>query len=253
MRILMWLMIIVALAYLVICAALFIYQRSLIYYPQPNALDSPSTKMNLPVTDANLVVSVQLHTGPKALIYFGGNAEDVSVSLPLFAKAFPDRSIYLLHYRGYGGSSGTPSEEKLHTDALDLFDMARREHQDIVVVGRSLGSGIAVRVASERPASRLVLITPYDSIQEVAARKFPYIPVRWLLRDKYESWRYASAIRAPTLLVMAERDEVIPRSSTERLYASFNKNIALLKIIPDVGHNTISNSPLYLEVLSHAR
>lgn len=82
------------------------------------------------------------------------------------------------------------------------------------MVGRSLGSGIAVQLANERPVARLILVTPYHSIQELAAQQFPYFPVRWLLRDKFESWKYAEKISTPTLLVMAERDEVIPAAST---------------------------------------
>ena len=188
----------------------------------------------------------------KALIYFGGNAEDVSASLSSFSSAFPDHAIYLLHYRGYGGSSGKASEEVLHTDAQALFDKVHEEHPDIAVVGRSLGSGVAIRLASQRPASRLVLVTPYDSIQEIAAHQFPYFPVRWLLTDKFESWRYAPTIRIPTLLLGAEFDEVIPRASTERLNAAFAKGVASLVIIPSAGHNTISNSIQYLDAMRAA-
>ena len=119
------------------------------------------------------------------------------------------------------GSAGTPSEAAIVADALALFDEARREHRDVVVVGRSLGSGVAVRVASLRPVARVVLVTPYDSIQEIAAARFAFFPVRWLLRDKFESWKYAPAVTAPTLLIAAEHDEVIPRASTELLLTRF--------------------------------
>jgi pimeloyl-ACP methyl ester carboxylesterase len=239
----------VVLVYVGICVALFVFQRSLIYFPQPSHADSPSTILRLPVSGAELLVSARPHGGPKALIYFGGNAEDVSLSLLSFSKAFPDYAIYLLHYRGYGGSSGKPSEEALLSDAQALFDKVYAEHPSIVVVGRSLGSGVAVHLANQRPAARLILITPYDSLQELAARQFSYFPVRWLLRDKFESWRYASDIRVPTLLVAAQFDEVIPRFSTDQLYAHFANGVATLKVIPDTGHNTISENPLYLEAL----
>lgn len=129
------------------------------------------------MADAELVVSIRPHDGPKALIYFGGNAEDVSLSLPLFSKAFPEYAIYLLHYRGYGGSSGTPSETALRDDAHALFDKVYTEHPSTVVIGSSLGTGVAVHLASQRPASRLILIMSYDSIQDIAAFRFPYIPV----------------------------------------------------------------------------
>jgi alpha-beta hydrolase superfamily lysophospholipase len=90
-------------------------------------------------------------------------------------------------------------------------------------------------------------VTPYDSIQELAARQFPFLPIRWLLTDKFESWRYAPAIRVPTLLLAAANDQVIPRASTEKLYRAFSQGVASLKFIPDVDHNSISTSALYLE------
>jgi pimeloyl-ACP methyl ester carboxylesterase len=252
MRIVWWLLAVALVVYAGVCAALFVFQRSLIYFPQPSASADESTTFALSVPDARLLVSFREHAGPKALIYFGGNAEDVSQSLPSLAQAFPDRAIYLLHYRGYGGSSGSPSEEALQQDAQALFDKVHVAHADIAIVGRSLGSGVAVRLASQRPASRLVLVTPYDSIQELAAAQFPYVPVRWLLTDKFESSRYAPLIRVPTQLVAAEFDEVIPRQRTERLHASFARGVASLAIVAGTGHNTISGSPQYLEVLRQA-
>ena len=126
----------------------------------------------------------------------------------------------------------------------------RCQHANVVVMGRSLGSGVAIRLASQRPAARLVLITPYSSIAELGARQFPFFPVKWLLRDKFESWRYAPQIRVPTLLVAAEHDQIIPRTSTEDLYTRFAQGVASLQVIPGVGHNTISQHPLYLQALS---
>jgi pimeloyl-ACP methyl ester carboxylesterase len=186
------------------------------------------------------------------LVYFGGNGEDVSANLDAFSRAFPQHAIYLLHYRGYGGSSGKPSEGDLQADAQALFDKVAAEHSEVAVIGRSLGSGIAVRLATQRPVARLVLVTPYDSIQELAAQQFPYFPVRWLLTDKFESWRHAPQVRAPTLLLAAEFDEVIPRASTQRLSESFAPGIATLVVLPGAGHNTIGNSPQYLDAVRRA-
>jgi len=237
--------VVVVLIYLGLCAVLFLFQRSLIYFPQPRLLDT-APKISLPVDKADIVITVRPHAGPYALIYFGGNAEDVSHSLPSLSAAFPEYAIYLAHYRGYGGSSGKPSEAALVADALALFDQVQTSHKTIVVVGRSLGSGVAVQLASLRPVERLVLVTPYDIIQELAARQFPYFPVRWLLQDKFESWRYASQITAPTLVLAAEQDEVIPRASTESLFKQFRDGVAALKVIRGTSHNTISESPEYL-------
>ena len=147
------------------------------------------------------------------MVYFGGNAEDVSQNLPKFSAAFPAHAIYLLHYRGYGGS------------------------------------GLAVRVASQREVARLVLVTPYDSLQDIAADLFPWLPVRWLLIDKYESWRYAPQVRAPTLLIEAERDEIIPCASTRQLLTRFKPGTARLTVVRGTGHNDISQSPEYLRLL----
>lgn len=242
----------VAALYLGVCAVLFVLQRSLIYFPQPRALGSAAAIMKLVGAEAEVLVSVRPREGAKALLYFGGNAEDVSLSLPSFSTDFPEYAIYLLHYRGYGGSAGTPSEEAIQRDALALFDTVHARHPEVVVVGRSVGSGVAVRLASQRPVSRLVLVTPYYSLEELAARFYPYFPVHWLLLDKFEAWRYAPGVVAPTVLVMAENDEVVPRASTERLYASFAKGVATLKVIAGASHNTISESPRYLEILKGA-
>src|SRR5581483_3606208 len=108
--------------------------------------------------------------------------------------------------RGYGGSSGKASEAALFEDGLTLFDEVQKAHPQVEVVGRSLGSGVAVYVASLRPAARLVLVTPYDSIAEIGARQFPFVPVKWLLLDRFESWKYAPQVTAPTLIIAAEHD-----------------------------------------------
>lgn len=236
-----------AFGYLLLCAALFFAQGSLLYLPQPRSVEAPT--LALPTSDGQTLVSVRERPGANALIYFGGNGEDASQNLPDFSAAFPDHAIYLLHYRGFGGSSGAPAEATIVLDALALFDVVQARHKNIAIVGRSLGSGVAVHLASLRPASRLALVTPYDSVVAIAAQLFPYFPVQWLLRDKYESGSYAGRVKVPTLILMAEHDEVIPRRSTEDLYARFGREVASLEIIPDVGHNTISASPRYLGLL----
>lgn len=245
-------LVVVVFAYAAFCMALFAFQRSLIYFPQPREIKTPQSTMILPVEDAELVVTIRPRVGPKAIVYFGGNAEDVSLNLPSFDKAFPDHALYLLHYRSYGGSSGTPSEEAIQQDALTLFDKVRAEHSDIAVIGRSLGTGVAVRLSSQRSVSRLILVTPYDSLQEIAADQFPYAPVKWLLRDKFDSGKYASRITIPTAIVAAEHDEVIPSSSTKKLFERFGKGVASMKVIPATGHNTISNSSEYLAAIQVA-
>ena len=166
--------------------------------------------------------------------------------------AFPNHALYLLHYRGYGASSGTPSEEALLPDAWALFDLAARNNSEVQVVGRSLGSGLAVHVASMRPVERLVLVTPYESVLEIASKRFWFLPVSWLLLDKYESWKYAPLVTAPTLLLAAEHDNVVPLAGTERLSTRFKPGVATLRIVGNCGHESISATPTYVSLLSGA-
>ena len=233
--------------YLALCAALFVFQRSLIYFPRPAAVEAADARLKLSMPDADVWVTTRARAGPRAVIYFGGNAEDVSRNLPGFAEAFPDDALYFLHYRGFGGSGGSPSEEAIAKDALALFDQVYASHPQIAVVGRSLGSGVAVRLASQRPVQQLILVTPYNSLEEIAEQHYPWLPVKWLLRDRFESGRYAAHIRVPTLLLAASDDEVIARASTERLLSSFPKGVAVLKVVPDSGHNSISERREYLQ------
>ncbi len=242
-------LVVVVLAYLGICAALFAFQRSLIYFPQPKSWGGPATTLHLQTPDADLVLTTRPAAGPKAILYFGGNGEDVSANLPSFSDAFPAHAIYLLHYRGYGGSTGSPTEKAIQSDALAVFDHVRRTHPNIAVVGRSLGSGVAIQVASKREVSRLVLVTPYNSLQELAMNQFPWFPVKWLLTDRFESWKHAGQITAPSLLIAAENDEVIPKQSSEQLFARFKPGTATFEVLPGTSHNTISDSPRYLPLL----
>jgi pimeloyl-ACP methyl ester carboxylesterase len=132
---------------------------------------------------------------------------------------------------------------------MSLFDKVYADHPQVAVVGRSLGSGVAVRLASYRPVAKLLLITPYNSLEELAERQFRWLPVRWLLKDKFESWRYAEHITVPTRLIAAEHDEVIPGASTRRLYSHFRPGVATLQVIAGTGHNSIGNSPDYVKAL----
>ena len=250
MRTLAWLLLGAGALYALACIALFLSQRSLIFYPQPRRFGSEATIMKLLVDNTQLNVTTRQLEVPQAVIYFGGNAEDVSGSLPDLAAAFPDHALYLMHYRGYGGSAGKPSEKALLADALALFDQVRAHHPKVTVIGRSLGSGVAVYLASARPVARLVLVTPYDSMAELAAQQFPLFPVRWLMTDKFESWRHAPHISAPTTLIAAENDEVIPRASTELLHTRFTPGVARQVMIVATGHNTVSGAPEYARTLA---
>lgn len=237
------------LAYLIGCAALFVFQRHLLYSPLPTSTPSGKEHLNLPSQAGTSLVSVRNHDGPEALIYFGGNSEDVSFSMPSLSVNFPNHAIYLLHYPGFGGSAGTPSEAAIFNDALALFDTVFAEHKQIIAIGGSLGSGVATYLASRRSVRRLVLVTPFDSLQDIFARKLPFVPIRWLMLDKFESSRYAQDVSAPTLLLVAANDEMIPLDSSQRLLRSFRPGIASLKKIDNADHNSIYSNSQYFPLI----
>ena len=236
--------------YALACLGLFLSQRSLIYFPQPRRFGGADSIMKLPVKDAELAISTRQLNVPQAVIYFGGNAEDVTGSLPALDNAFRQHALYLMHYRGYGGSTGKPSQDALFDDALALFDQVHAQHAEVTLIGRSLGSGVATYLASRRPAARLVLVTPYDSIAGLAAQQFPLFPVRFIMTDKFESSRYAPRIAVQTTLITAENDAVIPRGSTDLLLTRFRSGIARQVVIPGTDHNSVSEHPSYARVLS---
>jgi hypothetical protein len=239
-----------AVAYIGLCVALYAMQRSFQYFPTPRRLGATQLAGTFQSGDALLQLTVRPHAGPGAVLYFGGNGEDVSSSVAPLMAAFPEREIVMLHYRGYGGSAGRPTEADIAADAAGLFDKVHAEHPDVIVVGRSLGTGVAARLASTRPVSRLVLVTPYDSLLGIAERQFPFFPVKYLLIDKYESWRYVSRITVPVLILAAEKDEVIPAASTEALRARFPAGQVTTVMVPGASHNTIGDDPLYVRSLA---
>lgn len=251
-RSIVWLFAIALCAYVAVCALLFLLQRSFIYHPTPASANASAQTMSFQRESADLVVSIHPDARSSAVLYFGGNGEDVSQSLPLLVDAFPDTAVYALHYRGYSGSTGNATEKNLVADGIALFDAIHKEHKDVTVIGRSLGSGIAIHVASLRPASRLVLVTPYNSIVELAAERFKFLPINLLLQDKYESWRFAPRISVPTTVIAAENDRVIPMASTRRLLAHFRAGIVSFIVIRDAGHNDISDHPEYLPAMRNA-
>jgi pimeloyl-ACP methyl ester carboxylesterase len=240
----------VVVVYAGLCFVLYYKQRSHLYFPMPRRLGSTELAGTFQTGDALLQLTVRPHAGPGAVLYFGGNGEDVSGSVGPLLAAFPDREIVMLHYRGYGGSTGTPTEASITADAAGLFDKVHAQHPDVIVIGRSLGTGVASRLASTRPVSKLVLVTPFDSLLGIAQGQFPLFPVRWLLVDKYESWRYVPRITAPVLILRAEHDEMISAASTEALRARFPAAQVREVVVPGAGHNSILEDPVYAQALA---
>lgn len=232
--------------WLLACTFLFVVQRKLLYMPQPRHLTAPLLQLQ---SDAGpVLVSVQDRPGADALIYFGGNAEDVSQILPKLAQSFPDRALYLLHYRGFGGSAGEPTQEALVADALALFDLVRQKHVQVGVIGRSLGSGVAMQLAAVRPVARIALITPFASVTSVAEYSYPWMPVRWLLKDQFDSAAIAQKVTAPCQVLLAGQDQVVPLDSSRQLLRSFARP-PVVRIFQNADHNDIATAPDYFPVL----
>jgi len=169
----------------------------------------------------------------------------VGASLAEFAHAMPDRTMVFVNYRGYGGSTGRPSEAALVSDALAIFDVLRRDYDDIAVLGRSLGSGVAVQLAAQRSVSRLVLVTPFDSLVRVGQHTFPWLPVAALAKDRFESVRFTPRITCPVLVLIADADEVIPPAHAQALLAAFPAGRARALEVVGAGHNDIQLWPRF--------
>ena len=236
-----------ALVYAGLCLLMFAAQRRLLFHP---TAASAEAVQHLPRTGAgDILYAAHLRPGDRAVLYLGGNSEDPGPVVRLLARAFPGHAVYGLHYRGYGGSAGEPSEDALREDAAAWFAHLQRQHPRITLIGRSLGTGVALRLAAGQPVERVVLVTPYDSIAAVAAGHYPWLPARWLVRDRFEAWKDAPRVQAPTLLLLAEQDTVIPPAHGQALYRHFPPGVAQLRTLAGTDHNSIVTHPDYLGLL----
>jgi dipeptidyl aminopeptidase/acylaminoacyl peptidase len=177
-----------------------------------------------------------------AVLYFGGRSEEVSWVVRDAGSLFPNMTVLALNYRGYGNSHGMPDETLLVEDGCTLFDwlaaLGQVDGRRIAVVGRSLGSGVAVQVAKERPAHSVVLITPYDSILAIAKKKFRAMPIEYMLRHRFESIKHAPSLKVPTYVLRAEVDDVVPHSHTDQLCEKL-ANLILDDVVPASDHMNI--------------
>jgi pimeloyl-ACP methyl ester carboxylesterase len=202
----------------------------------------------LAAADGTRVHAWHLKSGAPLMLYFGGNAEEVSWMIEAVQANAPGASWMLLDYRGYGQSAGAPSEKALVADAIALYDHAVKQlaadPERVYGFGRSLGSGVAVALAAERPLAGLILVTPFDSLAAVAKRYYWYLPVDWMLKHRFDSIARAPQMKTPLLCLIAERDEVIPAVHGERLCDAWGgpKRKVLLG---QAGHNTADAHPMY--------
>jgi len=243
----------VLISYIVVGILLTIFQRKLIYFPTEKSKHSFNQKIF--DSDGQKIIVVRMNNeinniSDSAILYFGGNAESVVDTAYDFHNKIIHQPIYFVNYRGYGGSSGTPEEQGLYIDALNIYDAISAKYKNISVIGRSLGSGVATYLASERSVEKLILVTPFDSIQNVAQKRFPYYPMSILLQDKFDSINRAKKIMAPTLILSAENDEVVKTKHTEALKIAFKHSLIKNIVIPNSGHNTLSINKQYHESIN---
>lgn len=245
-----WIAFLGVLAYSIFCLFLFLRQRSLIFYPHRAVTSDQAEVVWLQNEGERLKIWHLPRESQTALIYFGGNAEDVSLNIACYTTLFPDLSLYLMNYRGYGGSSGQPSEKGLYSDSTALYEFVSASYDRVIVMGRSLGTAVAVRLASKVEVDGVILVTPYSSMTDLARHYYQFLPVRRLLKDRFEAVRYAPDVDAPVLALLAQHDDIIPAEISNRLIEAFKNGITQRVIIEGTSHNTIDSSTVYEKQLT---
>lgn len=232
------------------CLALFLMQRSFLYFPQPSYPVDSAKRVSLSLQNGDYSGWLVNPGQGNLLLYYGGNAETVELNAEFFAELLPNWSVLLVPYRGYGGNPGTPTENGLYEDAIQIFDKVSVEYSKTALMGRSLGSGVATYVASQRETNGIVLVTPYDSIVNVAKEHYGLFPVSWLVKDRYDSAGRAESIDERALILIAENDRVITRARSESLANRLKPEQITKIIIERADHNDIAAYPKYLTQLS---
>jgi uncharacterized protein len=225
-----WLAVVLVFLYLGMAAILYFAQRSLMYFPEtihtaPAAAGLPEAEeVTLTTSDGERIIA--WHAAPRAdkpvIVYFHGNGGALRFRTERFHK-LTRRGIGLVavEYRGYAGSSGSPSEAGLIADgeAAYAFAAARYPAQQIVLWGESLGTGVAVALATEKPVGRVILEAPFTSAAAVAARHYWYMPVRLLMKDQFRSDLRIGKVSAPVLILHGAQDHIVPFAMGEEMFA----------------------------------
>lgn len=244
--------------YVLICALLYFGQERSIFFPRPNdaQLRQQYAAQRIEIKTAETKVEGWWIENPQAttpavILYFGGNAEDVLYTASE-ASNINARAVVVVNYPGYGGSTGKPGEKALYESGLALYDYAIERGvpaEHIVVMGRSLGSGVASMLASARAVGAAILITPYDTLAAVAAGHYPFLPVRLLLRHPFPSTDWAQRTHAPALLLAAEHDDVVPAAHAQKLFEVW-AGPKQIHVLPQTGHNDIEMHPDYYRLIN---
>jgi len=237
-------------AYAAVLLAAYLGQRRLMYFPDrvrtlPAQVGLPDVEERILKTPDGARVVVwygKARPGEPTLLYFHGNAGSLAARAERIRRFMAEGwGVYMMTYRGYGGGTGSPTETANVSDARLAYGALVQEGVDpasIVLYGESLGTGVAVRLATERTAAGLILDAPYTSIVEIAAQGYPYLPVGYLLKDRYESKNYIPQVHMPLLILHGERDPVIPVAMGRALLALANEP-KRLATFPRAGHSDI--------------
>jgi fermentation-respiration switch protein FrsA (DUF1100 family) len=230
MGVLKWLLVTAALAYGGVLALMYFFQRALMYFPD-RTRTAPAVA-GLPEAEELMLSSgdgerlVVWHVPPRGskpvILYFHGNAGALELRAERFKWLVADgNGLVAPSYRGYGGSSGKPSESGLMLDAAAAYEfaIARYPIKRIVVWGESLGTGVAVALAAEHTVGGIILDAPFTSAADVGAAAFPFVPVRWFIKDRFHSDARIGRVKAPLLVLHGALDRIVPITFGERLFA----------------------------------
>ncbi|MDA0239971.1 MAG: alpha/beta hydrolase [Proteobacteria bacterium] len=254
----------IVVVYVGFIAAMYIFQRSFLYHPHSGVMDPAYYGLNaverVEIVAADGIPLVawygKAQPGLPTLLYLHGNGGHIGHRAgkvkPYLDAGF---SVLQLSYRGYGSNPGSPSEEGLYLDGRAAFDFLSDRKVPLfrtVIYGESLGSGVAVELAQDKGIAALVLEAPFASMTEMAANRFPFIPVRYLLKDRYESNSKIGKLRAPLLVIHGAKDAVVPLESGRALYdlAPGDKRI---KVYDRAGHNDLYDFGAAQDVIEFLR
>jgi fermentation-respiration switch protein FrsA (DUF1100 family) len=189
---------------------------------------------------------------PPLVIYFGGNAEEVTAYASHAPETYGPRAALFVNYRGYGASGGRPGEAALISDAAEIYDWASRrgdlDVSRIALHGRSLGTGVAVQLAAARPARCVVLTSPFASALDVAREIYPWLPVAMLLRHPFDSAAHAPKLRASVLILSGSADTLIRPHHSDKLAKLWGGHVERVSF-EGFGHNDIDLHPGYAKVI----
>ena len=248
--------IVLAIMYIGICTLLYLNQDDLLFHPKPKTLEDVSRileaapefdTLTFVMNDSNRTCGyISKDTIKEKLplvLYFGGNAEEVS-HLSEKKNYFPNTVMVLINYRSFGLSQGTISEKTMFSDALEVYDELitnpKIDANNIIVIGRSIGTGVATYLSSQRKTNATVLITPYENMIDVAFEKYPFVPISLLIKHRFESDTYAPNISSPMLALISANDQIIPKHHAYKLKEAWKGKTDTLEVNED--HNSIMNN-----------